>query len=209
MDTLADWLIDFVSSSNDPVGLLVLAASAMIEYVFPPFPGDTITLFGAVLITAYEWSFTAVFSAVLAGSVAGAMLAFYGGRYLARRGRPRPDSKRGKAIARLVAKFHRRGPAYLVLNRFLPGLRALFFVAAGMAQMRALSVAVYAAISAALWNLGLIGIGALLGANLETLKRWVARYTMVVWIALGAAAIIYLGVGVGRRWRARRAAKHR
>ena len=100
MDQISDSLIAFVSSQDNPWGLLVLAASAFVEYVFPPFPGDTITLFGAVLITAYSWNFAAVYGAVMVGSVAGSMLAFAAGGTLQRRLKLRgqPDSKRRAAL---------------------------------------------------------------------------------------------------------------
>lgn len=34
----------------------VLAGVACIEYVFPPFPGDFVTILAAVLVTAASWS---------------------------------------------------------------------------------------------------------------------------------------------------------
>lgn len=39
--------IDQLISALGPLGLLVLGLAAMLEYVVPPFPGDTITLLGA------------------------------------------------------------------------------------------------------------------------------------------------------------------
>src|SRR6187397_2336142 len=101
MDSFTDWLIGFASDRNHPAGYALLAGSALLEYVFPPFPGDTITLFGAVLITAYGWSGAGVFATVLAGSLAGAMIDFAVGRRLRARGHKRP------AVDRIVARFER------------------------------------------------------------------------------------------------------
>jgi len=196
VDAISNWLIAFVSEQNNPIGLLVLAGSALIEYVFPPFPGDTITLFGAILITAYGWNFAAVYTAVMIGSIAGAALAFAFGAAIQRR-RTRSD----RAVDRLIARFERHGPIYLVLNRFLPGFRALFFVAAGMARMPVRSVLLYGALSAALWNALVIGLGATIGANFDTLERWLRRYAIGVWIALGAIALL---VAIRYAWRRRR-----
>jgi len=198
MDSFTDWLIGFASDRNHPAGYALLAGSALLEYVFPPFPGDTITLFGAVLITAYGWSGAGVFATVLAGSLAGAMIDFAVGRRLRARGHKRP------AVDRIVARFERHGPIYLVVNRFLPGVRALFFVAAGMSGMRARDVILWGGVSVALWNGLLIGLGAALGANLETLERWLGDYTTVAWIALGSLAVLYIGWRLVRRWRRRR-----
>lgn len=201
MDRLADWLIEFVSHQDNPLGLLVLAASAMIEYVIPPFPGDTITLFGAVLITAYGWSFAGVFGAVMAGSIAGSMLAFYAGGAWQRRRERRPGHTRSATLDKLIARFHRHGAVYLVLNRFLPGFRAVFFVAAGMAGMRARAVLAYGALSAALFNLAIVGAGAAVGLQFDELVLWARRYALAVWIAVGALVAVWIVRALWRRHR--------
>jgi membrane-associated protein len=206
VEALKAWLIEFISNSDSVVGLGVIAGSAMLEYIVPPFPGDTITLFGAVLITAYGWSFAGVFGAVMVGSVAGSMAAYGLGHRLERRRRARGRQQR-KTILRLIAGFRRHGPVYLVLNRFLPGVRAFFFVAAGMAEMRPLSVLLYSAISSALWNLGLIAIGAAVGANFETLVTWVERYTITAWIAVSVVIAAMIVRSLLLRGAARREAR--
>lgn len=201
VDAFTDWLIAFVSQQNNPIGLAVLGGSALIEYVFPPFPGDTITLFGAILISAYDWSFAAVYLVVLAGSVVGAMTAFYFGSWIERKRGDRGD----RAIDRLVAKFERHGPMYLMINRFLPGFRALFFVAAGMAKMPAKAVLVYSTVSAALWNLLIIAVGTLVGANFDRLKQMLTQYAIIVWIAIAIVAAVL----AARWWWKRRSAKEK
>jgi membrane protein DedA with SNARE-associated domain len=204
VDAVTDSFIAFISNENNFVGLLALALAAMIEYVVPPVPGDTVTLFGAILITAYDWSFWGVFGAVMAGSVLGSMMAFYiGGWWRKRRER---SGHRHESIDRLVEKFHRHGAAYLVINRFLPGIRSVFFVAAGLAEMRPLAVLAYSAVSAALWNLGLIAAGSALGANFETLRDWVQRYTMATWMIIGGVALVWLARTIIKRRLRRRGA---
>jgi membrane protein DedA with SNARE-associated domain len=103
-----------------------------------------------------------------------------------------------------VARFRRHGPAYLVLNRFLPGIRALFFVAAGLAGMRPRDVLLYGGISVALWSAVIIVAGALVGANLDSLERLVRHYSAICWAVLGAAALLYVGLRLVQRHRRRR-----
>lgn len=203
MDAVTDLFIAFISDQDNFAGLLAIALAALLEYVVPPFPGDTITVFGAVLITAYDWSFWGVFGAVMSGSVVGSMLAFYIGNWWRRR--RAHGHKRHASVDRLVEKFRRHGAAYLVLNRFLPGVRSVFFVAAGLAEMRAIAVLGYSALSAALWSLGLIGVGSALGANFETLLAWMKRYTLAAWGIIAGVVVLWLGRALWSRWRARRA----
>lgn len=183
-----------VEDHNSLAGLGVLAGSATIEYVFPPFPGDFITVLGAILVTGYGWSVFAVLGAVMLGSVVGALLAFQMGVILGRRrSKPRP------LIDAVITRFRRHGAAYVMVNRFLPGIRGLVFVAAGMAGMPRGRVVVFATISALAWNVLLMAIGAALGANLDGLVEIVRDYTAVVWILMIAITLVFLLL----RWRRR------
>ncbi len=202
VDWLTDWLIGLASDRNHPLGLAVLLGSAMIEYVVPPFPGDTITLLGAILITGYGWSWWAIFSAVVAGSMAGSLIDYWVGRRL--RARPRRgNAARWASLDRVVARFERHGAAYLIVNRFLPGIRALFFVAAGLAGMPLRRVLLFGGLSVALWNGLLILLGAALGANLDSLTRLMRRYTAASWAILGGAVAVYIAVRLIQRRRRR------
>jgi membrane protein DedA with SNARE-associated domain len=205
VDWLTDWLIGFASDRNHPLGLAALFCSAMIEYVVPPFPGDTITLLGAVLITRHGWSWWAIFAVTVCGSVLGSFIDYWIGLRLRARPRSERHARRWAALDRVVARFHRHGPVFLVLNRFVPGIRALFFVAAGLDGMRPRDVLLYGGISMALWNGLIIGLGAALGANLDTLEHWVRRYTTASWVILVGAVTFYIAVRLVQRHRRRKA----
>lgn len=180
-----------MAQSPDHFGVLaILAGVALIEYLFPPFPGDTISLLGAVMVSAHGWSFALVFAALMIGSLAGSMGAFYLGDLLLKRRKKRHAVPQHDALARIVASFEAHGPLYLVLNRFLPGIRSLFFVAAGMAGLRARTVFILSAISAAAWNLMLMAVGNAVGANLDKLEEILRNYSIVAWIV--AAIIVAL-----------------
>jgi membrane protein DedA with SNARE-associated domain len=220
VETLTTW----VGSEDSLLGWLALAASAVIEYVFPPFPGDIVTVLAASLVIAASWSWWGVLSALMLGSMIGAALTFeLGVRWARRRARHRstgvvedgsPDLRsderrlpavdararaRGAALDRLVARFHRHGPAYLVLNRFVPGVRSLFFVAAGLAGMSRRAVYGFGALSALLWNLALLGAGLALGANYDRLERIVTTYTTVAVAVMVGVLLLYAGVTWWRR----------
>jgi membrane protein DedA with SNARE-associated domain len=203
MGGISQAITGFLQHNNNPLGLLLLGVSALLEYVFPPFPGDTVTLFGAFLVTRYEWSVAKVFVAVLAGSGIGAMIDFAFGVWVGRRyseGRILKSPAVRNRIDRVLDAFRRHGEVYVVLNRFLPAVRAVFFVAAGMARLRAWRVLVFALLSAALWNALIIGAGYSVGSNWNRITEIFRTYSIVAW---GLIAAVVAGLAL-RFWLRRR-----
>lgn len=200
---LTDELIAAIMRHENGAGFLILGASAAIEYLFPPFPGDAITVFGAFLVTRRGWPLVPVMLAVLAGSMVGFMIDYGAGRLLARseerwtgrlaRVRPRLDA--------LVERFRRHGALYLVINRFLPSVRAFFFLAAGLARLPAWKVLVFGGASALLWNALLFVLGATVGSEWERLRSIVHTYALA---ASGALAVAVGALAIGWWWRRRR-----
>ena len=190
-------------------GLACLGASAGIEYVFPPFPGDAITLVGAMLVPIAGWPVAAVFGALMVGSLVGAALNWRVGRWLViaqkrtwlHRWLERPGV--AARVERLKTRFARHGSAYICLNRFLPAFRALFFVVAGMAGVPFWRVMCFGALSAALWNAALLGAGYAVGYNLGALAQLLRQYSVVVWVLIGVGVAVW---GLRAWWKRRRRA---
>ncbi|MEZ4458561.1 MAG: DedA family protein [bacterium] len=188
---------DWISALPLAWGLSVIAASALIEYIFPPFPGDTVVVVAAVLVPNAGWPFAAVFGVVLLGSLVGAMLSYALGRWVANLppahwlARRLSSPSMAPRIEKVVTGFQKHGSVYILLNRFLPAFRSVFFVAAGMAGLPPLRVALFAVLSAAFWNAALMGAGWLVGYNLTTLASWVESYGLAVLLAMLATAIFW------------------
>jgi membrane protein DedA with SNARE-associated domain len=201
--SLAERIMDLVGQSQGPAGLALIAGCALVEYLFPPFPGDIVVVFAAFLVARRGWSAPGVWAAVLVGSAAGCMISYAAGRLLRRtegrwaagrlaRWRPRIDA--------LVERFGRHGALYIAINRFLPSLRALFFVAAGMARLSPWKVLGFGLLSAAVWNALLFALGITVGANWTRLEKILATYGEVMW---GLIALVVLGLIVRWAWRRR------
>jgi membrane protein DedA with SNARE-associated domain len=192
---LGTQLIDLVARNHNTLGLAILCLSACIEYLFPPFPGDTITVFGAFLVARRGWSGPAVFGAVTLGSAVGCMLDYAFGRWL---GKTEERWTRGRLrrfrpqIDRLVERFSRHGGLYIAINRFIPSLRGLFFIAAGMARLRWWIVLLYGTLSALLWNALLLLLGVTVGESWDRLVSLFATYGLAFWslVALAVVAMV-------------------
>jgi len=196
--TMLGWLEGFTQTPNNPVGLLIILGSALVEYVFPPFPGDLVTLFGAILVGKWGWSFPLVFGAVTIGSAIGAAIDFLVGKRL-HAWRSGKDGAADKAVARVLEGFKRWGIWLIAANRFFPGIRAFFFVAAGMAGFSFWPVIALSVVSAILWNLVLVGMGVWIGAEYGRLSSIVGQYQIVVWVLMFVAATVGAIVILRRR----------
>lgn len=202
--TTVEIALEFVREQPIWIGLLALGVCSLLEYVFPPFPGDTITVVGAVLVPTAGWPWWGVLLAVVLGGVVGAGGTWALGDWLVSEpektgwahrfiARPRVASK----IKKINTQFEKHGAIYLILNRFIPAFRSFFFVAAGMAGLRLDKVLLFAGISALFWNLALMLVGWTLGNNLGDLLAVVQTYTEVV---LGLICVVIIVVLLrGRR----------
>ncbi|PIE19897.1 MAG: hypothetical protein CSA66_01990 [Proteobacteria bacterium] len=184
-------ILDAVRAWPAWVTYAALFFGAFIEYVFPPFPGDTLVVAGAVLVTAFGWDLWPVLALVTAGAALGAMGDFWVGRWLQRTGRLERLRPRWRgAIAGVAAQFAKRGAWYLAINRFVPGVRAFFFVAAGIAGLRAGAVLLWATLSAVMWHAALLYLGFVLGDNLDGIEALLARYTAIVWVVIAVVIVV-------------------
>lgn len=198
MEELLGWL----QRSEGPLAYALLGCASLVEYIFPPFPGDTVALFGIFLAATAGYEVAWVYLALNLGALAGGMAAYRAGRFVGEHRETRtPRFLRGPrasaAIDSTLERFERHGVAYLAINRFVPALRGFFFVAAGMARLPAWKVAVFGTLSAMAWNGLLLAVGWIVGANFEQLSAWVAAYS---YVAVGVTVIV-VAVAV---WRVRR-----
>jgi membrane protein DedA with SNARE-associated domain len=161
LDTLPGFLI-----------YLSLALSAFVENIFPPIPGDTITVFGAFLVGTGRLSFGGVYLSTTLGSLLGFLSLFWIGGYLGRHFFLERDYPffRAKDILKAEEWFLRYGYFLVAFNRFFPGVRSVISLAAGVSRLRTVWVAPTAFLSCAAWNLAWIIVGRTLGTHWNTVE---------------------------------------
>jgi membrane protein DedA with SNARE-associated domain len=137
-----------------------------------------------------------VFLVVVAGSVAGALINYQVGRWLAVRFERRPDEAFfGITHARLESvqsQMRHKGPWLLLANRFIPGVRGLIFVAAGAAHMPRSNALTLGALSAMAHTGLVLALGAAVGGNLERLEELMWRYQRAILglVVVGVVAVV-------------------
>ncbi len=185
-----------------PAAPAIRFGATLVVYVFPPFPGDLVVVLGAWYAVQGAISWPAALVAVTAGALAGAWIDHRIGAALGRRldrrlARRSPLTE--ERLLRFEASYRRWGVLLLAANRFLPGVRAFLFVAAGASGIPLRTVLLFGGISAIAWNVLLLGAGALVARNVDELVRLVDQYTRIAWTVLAAAALVAAVVLVWRR----------
>jgi membrane protein DedA with SNARE-associated domain len=190
LDQLDSWAEGLPATAF--VGVAFLAA--MIEYLFPPFPGDSVTVLAGVYAWRGDKPFLLTYVAILAGSLLGASIDYAVGRSLAHKllRRGPEETLLGVSQRQLLAltdRMRRSGTWLLVGNRFLPAVRGPIFAAAGAAELPFLKVFLLGAVSTLAWNALLFGAGVAVGGNLERLRALLRGYERAALFLLGLALL--------------------
>ena len=198
MEEFLNNIIEFLLPQNNAILYLFLFASAIVENLFPPIPGDTITFFGAALVSTGRLDYLLVYITTTLGSVVGFMALFFVGRLLEREFFIKRDFSffSAESIVKTEEWFRKYGYFVVLINRFVPGIRSAVSLVSGISLLKPLRVTLLALLSASIWNLIWIHTGYTLGNNWETLKHKsgeiLGNYNMVAGIAIGVCAALYL-----------------
>jgi membrane-associated protein len=125
--------------------LVVLGSSfvgALLEFLFPPFAGDTLIVLGFIAAVRGVTSPLFVFLWAALGATLGAAVAYEIGKRFGTL--PLLERRFRKQRDRICRFLQRSGLVVLILNRFFPGIRALvlpFSGVAGLGRGRALVAA--------------------------------------------------------------------
>ncbi len=182
-----------VISTTGYFGIFVLT---LIESVFPPMPSEAILPFAGFLIAEGKLSLLLVILVSTFGTILGSTF-FY---YLGKKGGRKILIKFGKyffigekEIAQNDAFFKKHGELTVFFGRFVPGIRHLISIPAGIAQMPLKRFLFYSTLGAAIWNIILIFVGIVLKENWEEIKKYTIITDTIIVVAI-ILIIVYFGV---------------
>lgn len=184
----------------------LMGVFALIEFVFPPFPGDMITVGSAFIVKAKGWSMVTAFVATLIGSLIGGALQFGAGRFVLRHIARHPRSRLAHVWQHLEPwrrKVDTHGALLILVSRFLAVLRGPLLLAAGMTRVHLPSATLAFVVGVSIWNALLLFLGGLAGRDPQRVGRWLETYATALWILLALAVLVWW---LRRRTRKKRAA---
>ena len=192
MSAFLAWL----TSLPAPLLYVILGGGAALENVVPAVPADTFVALGGILSTLGGPSAQSIFLVTWVCNV-GSALGMY--RLAHRHGGAVVGTRIGQFVLRphqleRMAGFYARfGPPAIFLTRFLPGLRAIVPVFAGITRQRWWAVAIPIAVASAIWHAALVGLGVWAGRNLSLLESLLGRVQGVLGL-VAAVLIVLIGV---------------
>ncbi|MFV2006713.1 MAG: DedA family protein [Longimicrobiales bacterium] len=176
---------------------LVLGAGAAVENLVPPVPADTFVLLGSFVATRGRATLTAVFLVTWIANVSSAFAVYlaahrYGPQFFqSGLGARILDPTQMDKIGRF---YDRWGVAAIFVTRFLPGLRAIVPVFAGVTRQRAFAVGAPIVIASGIWYGILVLLGRLAADNFEQILAAFStmnRGLLAVTIVLAVGAILW------------------
>lgn len=199
---MENWLMS-VMENYGYVGIMLLIA---LENIFPPIPSEVILTFGGFMTTTTNLSIVGVVIASTIGSVIGAAVLYFIGLQL---DVERLDKivERWGHILRLTKKdvhkadawFDKYGPWTVFFCRFVPLIRSLISIPAGMSNMKVGLFFLLTTFGTLIWNIVLVYLGASVGDSWEVIVEKMDIYSKVIYVVLAVLAIAFVVIFIKTR----------
>jgi membrane protein DedA with SNARE-associated domain len=198
---LTEFLIEHFTNWISAGGYFGVFVLMTLESMVAPVPSEAVMPFAGFLVFEGRFTFLgAVLSSTL-GSILGSLISYYagawGGRPFVRRfGRYLLlDSHHLDATERFFARY---GDKTIFISRFIPVVRHLISIPAGIGRMNIVKFGVYTIIGAGLWNAFLSWVGYYLKENWTAVRKY-GEIADAVIICMIILAIIFLLLQYRRR----------
>ncbi|MBO5414763.1 MAG: DedA family protein [Bacilli bacterium] len=183
---------NFVIGIMNKFGYLGIFLLILLENLFPPIPSEVILTFGGFMTISTSMNVFGVILVSTIGSLLGAIILYYLGKILNKeRINKIIKSKYGKLL-RIKSKdiemadkwFDTKGRKTVFFCRFIPVVRSLISIPAGMSEMPLPQFTIYTFFGSLIWNTVLILIGAFAGDKKDYILSLLDDVSNIVLIAL-------------------------
>lgn len=192
------WIIEIMNQFGY-LGIFLLIA---IENIFPPIPSEVILLFGGFMSTYSNMHIVGIIIASTLGSLVGAYILYFIGKIFNKERLKRIVRGKIGKVLRLKEKdidmaddwFDKKGNKTVFFCRFIPIVRSLISIPAGMSEMPLVKFTLYTVIGSLIWNTVLSIAGQTVGENWESILGIFEQYShiaAIVLVILGIGAIVW------------------
>lgn len=185
---------NFVINIMNKYGYLGILFLITIENIFPPIPSEVILTLGGFMTSKYgiNMSLIGVVMYSTFGSMLGAIILYYVG-YIFNKDRLLKivRSKVGKIlclkesdIEKSDSSFNKNGDLTVLYCRFIPIVRSLISIPAGVNKMKLSIFLLYTFVGSLIWNTVLVSLGKLVGENYMVVAGVFSKYSKIILILL-------------------------
>lgn len=187
-------IITYISTLDPALIYVVLCFFAFIENILPPSPSDFVLIVGATLISNSTIGFVPILILTSIASGLGFIVMYLIGEYFGEKILRSGKLKfiKAESLEKADKFFHKYGYKIIIINRFLPGTRAVVSFFSGVHKLKPVPTFTYAALSSLLWNSLLIFLGIQLGNNLELIDKYLKEYSQIIFGILALTAFVFL-----------------
>ncbi|SFL40436.1 membrane protein DedA, SNARE-associated domain [Gracilibacillus orientalis] len=192
---MQDWFFT-VMNEFGYLGIMFLIA---LENIFPPIPSEVVLTFGGFFTTVSSLHIVGVILSSTAGSVLGAIVLYLIGMLLNIQRLEKIVEKWGY-ILRLKKEdihkadewFDKYGYWTIFFCRFIPIVRSLISIPAGMSQMNVTLFLLFTTLGTLIWNTVLVLLGAYVGESWEDIVRYLDIYSNFFYLLICLGALFFL-----------------
>ncbi len=171
----------------DKFGYFGIFFLIFIENLFPPIPSEVILTFGGFMTKFTSMNIPIVIITSTLGAVSGAIVLYYLGTIFSEERLIKIiTSKYGKLlrlkptdIKNANAWFIKQGNKAIFICRFIPIIRSLISIPAGMNKMKMSIFLLYTTVATAIWNTVLIILGRVLGDKWHVVVDIFSKYSKI------------------------------
>ena len=191
---------EIIISFMDQFGYLGIMLLVALENVFPPIPSEVILAFGGFMTTYTSLHVIGVIISATIGSVVGAIILYFIGKLLNKERLISIVSGKVGKILRLKPKdiekadkwFDERGNIAVFFCRFIPIVRSLISIPAGMSDMPIRSFLLFTTIGTLSWNTVLVVLGSKMGENWTKIVDFISEYATITLVVLVVGFIAFV-----------------
>lgn len=198
---------EFIINIMNSWGYLGIFFLITLENVFPPIPSEIILTFGGFMTISSKMNIVGVVIAATVGSVLGAFILYYIGRFLNKERLIKIVSSKYGKLLRVKPKdiesadhwFDKKGNKTVFYCRFIPIVRSLISIPAGMSGMPITKFTIYTFCGSVMWNTALVLVGAYAGEKKDLIISLIDKFSDIILFLIIIAFIVFVFIFYKKR----------
>lgn len=195
---MENYFVEFArnAANGSPIAAyLFFFFNSILQVLFPPYPGDSIIALQGYLSTKGILNpyilLTNIFIATYLSSLFLYIVSFKYGEAVINKSIIKNYFDINK-INRLEDWFRKYGAIIIIINKFLPGLGSLTFIATGLFKLPRIPAMISIGVACILHNIVLFIGGRIAGENTKIIKNFIREYSIYIILGIIIIGLIYI-----------------